>query len=106
MFSRRSATVFMFMRCFTPMFSLTELPPHEPQPSVSEGASSKLYTSPMAPCDEGMLMRVRPVVSTSWKWTMRSRLASSVYSTEVCPAPPSSTRRWAMSTAVAKSGAR
>ena len=42
MFSLLSATVLMLSRCFTPTFSETELPPHEPQPSVSEGVVSKL----------------------------------------------------------------
>ena len=37
MFSLLSATVLMFSRCFTPTFSDTELPPQEPQPSVSDG---------------------------------------------------------------------
>ena len=43
------ATVFILRRCFTPTFSETELPPHEPQPSVSDGRSMKLYRSPMPP---------------------------------------------------------
>ena len=42
MFSRRSATVLMFSKCFTPTFSETELPPQEPQPSVRDGAMAKL----------------------------------------------------------------
>ena len=38
MFSRRSATVLTLIKCFTPTFSETELPPQEPQPG-SETAS-------------------------------------------------------------------
>ena len=49
MFSLLSATVFTLSRCLTPTFSETELPPQEPQPSVREGASLKLYRSPIPP---------------------------------------------------------
>ena len=42
MFSLLMATVLMLMRCLTPTFSETELPPQLPQPSVSEGTSMKL----------------------------------------------------------------
>lgn len=42
MFSLLSATVFTLIRCFTPTFSDTEFPPHEPHPSVRDGASLKL----------------------------------------------------------------
>ena len=41
-FSLLSATVLMLMRCFTPTFSLTLLPPQLPQPRVREGVSLKL----------------------------------------------------------------
>ena len=41
-FSLLSATVLMLSRCLTPTFSDTEFPPHEPHPSVREGASLKL----------------------------------------------------------------
>ena len=41
-FSLLAATVLMLSRCFTPTFSLTLFPPHEPQPSVSEGVILKL----------------------------------------------------------------
>ena len=61
MFSLLSATVLMLSRCFTPTFSLTELPPQEPQPSVREGASLKLYRSPMPPWEEGVFTRMRQV---------------------------------------------
>ncbi len=42
MFSLLSTTVLIFSRCLTPTFSDTELPPQEPQPSVSDGARAKL----------------------------------------------------------------
>ena len=42
MFSLLIATVLILSRCLMPTFSLTELPPHVPQPSVSEGSSLKL----------------------------------------------------------------
>ena len=41
-FSLLSATVFTFIKCFTPTFSETEFPPQVPQPSVSEGVNLKL----------------------------------------------------------------
>ena len=41
-FSLLSATVFIFIKCFIPTFSDTELPPQEPQPSVNDGVSLKL----------------------------------------------------------------
>ena len=41
-FSLLSATVLIFSKCLTPTFSETELPPHEPQPSVSDGFNLKL----------------------------------------------------------------
>ena len=44
---------FIVTDTFTPTFSETELPPQLPQPRVNEGASLKLYKSPMPPCDEG-----------------------------------------------------
>ena len=42
MFSLRMAIVLMLMRCLTPTFSETELPPQLPQPSVSDGGIAKL----------------------------------------------------------------
>jgi len=48
----------MLIKCLTPTFSDTELPPHEPQPSVSEGLSWKLYRSPIPPCDDGVFTRI------------------------------------------------
>ena len=48
-----------------PTFSETELPPHVPQPSVSEGVVLKLYKSPMAPCEDGVLMSIRQVFIAS-----------------------------------------
>ena len=60
-FSLRSATVLILSRCFTPTFSDTELPPQEPQPSVREGASLKLYRSPMPPWEAGVFTRIRQV---------------------------------------------
>ena len=54
----------MFIKCFTPIFSLTEFPPQEPQPNVKEGGNLKLYTSPIAPWEDGILIKVRPVVKT------------------------------------------
>ena len=54
-----SATVLILSRCLTPTFSETELPPHEPQPSVSDGAILKLYRSPMPPCEHGVLTTMR-----------------------------------------------
>ena len=67
MFSRRSATDLMFSKCFTPTFSDTELPPQEPQPSVSDGAMAKLYRSPMPPWLEGVLITIRQAFMVSWK---------------------------------------
>src|SRR5699024_1611094 len=64
-FSLLSATVFTFRRCFTPTFSDTEFPPHEPHPSVSDGASLKLYRSPIPPWEEGVLIRTRQVFIAS-----------------------------------------
>ena len=71
MFSLLSATVFRLMRCLTPTFSETAFPPHEPQPSVSDGASLKLYRSPIPPCEDGVFTSMRPVC-------MRAANASSV----------------------------
>ena len=59
MFSLLIATVLMFSRCLMPTFSETELPPQEPQPSVREGASLKLYRSPMPPWEDGVFTRMR-----------------------------------------------
>ena len=41
-FSLLSAIVFTFNKCFTPTFSDTEFPPHEPHPSVNDGSNLKL----------------------------------------------------------------
>ncbi len=60
-FSLLSATVLMFSKCFTPTFSDTELPPQEPHPSVREGASLKLYKSPIPPWEEGVFTKIRQV---------------------------------------------
>ena len=67
MFSLLSATVLILSKCFTPTFSETELPPQEPQPSVREGASLKLYRSPIPPWEEGVLIRIRQVFIVSLK---------------------------------------
>ena len=56
----------MFSRCLTPTFSETELPPQEPQPSVSDGVSAKLYRSPKPPWDEGVFTTMRQVFIRSW----------------------------------------
>jgi hypothetical protein len=62
MFSRRSVTVLMFSRCLGATLPDTELPPQEPQPRVSDGSSLKLYRSPIAPWEEGVLISTRAVV--------------------------------------------
>ncbi|CSI50491.1 Uncharacterised protein [Vibrio cholerae] len=49
MFSARFATVFLLIRCLGPTFSEIELPPQEPQPRVRDGATLKLYRSPIPP---------------------------------------------------------
>ena len=67
MFSLLSTTVLMFKRCLTPTFSLTELPPQEPQPSVSDGVSAKLYRSPMPPWEDGVFTTMRQVFIRAWK---------------------------------------
>ena len=73
-----------------PTFSLTELPPHVPQPSVSEGSSLKLYRSPIPPCDEGVFTTIRQVFIRSLNSLNTSCLLSkSIYIEEVCPYPPS-----------------
>ena len=61
MFSLLSATVLILIRCFTPTFSDTELPPQDPHPSVRDGASLKLYKSPIPPWEEGVFTRIRHV---------------------------------------------
>ena len=61
MFSRRSATVLTLIKCFTPTFSETELPPQEPQPRVRDGASLKLYRSPIPPKEDGVFTSTRQV---------------------------------------------
>ena len=86
MFSLLSATVLMLSRCFTPTFSDTEFPPQEPQPSVSEGASLKLYRSPMPPCEAGVLMRMRQVFMRAACRSIFSRSVTAfTYSEEVWP---------------------
>ena len=75
MFSRRSATVFTFSKCFTPTFSETELPPQLPQPSVSDGFMPKLYRSPMPPWLEGVLMTMRQAFIVSSKSAILSASA-------------------------------
>ena len=64
-FSLLSATVLMFRRCFTPTFAEAEFPPQEPQPKVKEGSSLKLYRSPIPPCEDGVLIRIRQVFIAS-----------------------------------------
>lgn len=39
---------------------MNEFPPHEPQPSVSDGNNAKLYRSPTPPSDEGVLINNLP----------------------------------------------
>ena len=45
----------------TVYITLKVLPPQLPQPRVREGASLKLYRSPIPPCAEGVLTRIRQV---------------------------------------------
>ena len=86
MFSLLSATVLILSRCLTPTFSLTELPPQEPQPSVREGASLKLYRSPMPPWEEGVLTRMRQVFIAAAKRPIFSfSFTASIYREEVWP---------------------
>ncbi len=52
MFSRRSVMLLTLSSCLGPTLVDTEVEPHEPQPSVSDGSRWKLNTSPMAPCGD------------------------------------------------------
>ena len=61
-----------------PTFSLTLFPPHEPHPRVREGSSLKLYTSPMAPWELGMLMSTLPVESLRLYFFILSRFSGRV----------------------------
>jgi hypothetical protein len=61
MFSALFATVLRLIKCFGPTFSDIEFPPHVPHPSVSDGVRLKLYKSPIPPCDDGVLIRIRAV---------------------------------------------
>ncbi len=74
MFSLLSAMVFIFISCFIVTFSLTALPPHEPQPSVSDGESMKLYMSPRPPCAAGVFTRMRQVFM--WPANLSSRFCA------------------------------
>ena len=85
MFSLLSATVLMLMRCLTPTFSETELPPQEPQPRVREGASLKLYRSPIPPWEEGVFTRIRQVFMAAWCFASFSFSATLTYREEVWP---------------------
>src|SRR5579875_1739262 len=92
MFSALFATVLRLMRCLGPTFSEMELPPQDPQPSVSDGARLKLYRSPMPPWEDGVFIRIRAVFMRSPNSRTRAGCRSwSVYKTEVCPMPPSAT---------------
>ena len=51
----------MLIKCLGPTFSETEFPPHDPHPSVNDGANLKLNKSPIAPCAAGILIRVLAV---------------------------------------------
>ena len=89
-FSLLSAIVFTFIRCLTPTFSDTEFPPHDPHPSVSEGSSLKLNTSPIAPKEAGIFIRVLPVFIFLPNSSILSFSARLIYNNEVCPRPPNS----------------
>ena len=99
MFSRRSATVLTLIKCFTPTFSETELPPQEPQPRVRDGFMPKLYRSPMPPCEDGELMTMRQAFMTCSNRLIFSAWAGCTYREAVWPGPPASTRCSALSTA-------
>ena len=90
-FSLLSAIVFTFNKCFTPTFSDTEFPPHEPHPSVNDGSNLKLNTSPIAPSDAGILINVRPVFINLPNLSIFSFSAKLIYNEDVCPNPPSFT---------------
>src|SRR5699024_1102027 len=81
----------MLIRCFTPTFSDTELPPQDPHPSVRDGASLKLYKSPIPPWEEGVLIRIRQVFIAAACLAIFSFSAVLTYREEVCPYPPSAT---------------
>ena len=85
MFSLLSATVLTLSRCFTPTFSETELPPHVPQPSVSDGAILKLYRSPMPPKLLGVLMTMRQASMRSACFMIFSFCAGWMYRDAVWP---------------------
>ena len=104
-FSLLSAIVFIFSRCFTPTFSDTEFPPHEPHPNVNDGSNLKLNTSPMAPKDAGILINVLPVFILIPNLSIFSFSAKLIYKSEVCPRPPNSTSFLALSRASSKSSA-
>ena len=94
----------MFKRCFTPTFSETELPPQEPHPRVREGVRAKLYISPIPPCEEGVLIRIRHVFIASWNMAILScSVPILIYNDDVCPYPPSAIRRFALASASSKS---
>ncbi len=75
MFSLLIATVLTLSRCIAPTLVDTELPPQLPQPSVSDGVSLKLYRSPIPPCDEGVLTRMRQVFMRAWNLASLSSLS-------------------------------
>src|ERR1044072_1228391 len=52
-----NATRLMSIRCHGETLSEVTLPPHDPQPSVSEGGSA--VKNPMAPCVVGELTTIR-----------------------------------------------
>jgi len=86
MFSLLSATVLILIRCLTPTFSDTELPPQEPQPKVRDGAMLKLYKSPMPPWEEGVLTRMRQVFIRAAKASILSfSVTALTYREEVWP---------------------
>ena len=82
----------MFIRCFGPTFSETEFPPHDPHPSVNDGANLKLYKSPIPPWVDGVFINVLPVFIAALNLaTFSGHCLVSTYKTEVCPYPPNST---------------
>ena len=102
MFSLLSATVLILIKCFTPTFSDTEFPPQEPQPRVRDGASLKLYRSPMPPWEDGVLIKIRQVFIASACFAIFSFWAGCTYREAVCPYPPSATSCSAFASASSK----
>ena len=89
MFSLLSATVLIFSRSITPTLWETELPPQEPQPSVSEGTSLKLYRSPMPPWLEGVFTTILQACILAACSAIFSFSAGSMKREAVWPGPPS-----------------